>query len=692
MRQYCTDNFPTVLDNQTVDDSLMELHKVLIEGMLRFIPQKQIKSNSRQKPLWFTEEVRNKIKKKRRAHKKLGQARTTENQKAYARARNQAKWECEKARSAFEKGIAAEAKENPRAIYKYINTRLKTRSTIPDLIKEDGSLTANDTEKTQTLNKFFCQVFTQENDNPPDLTPELLPGITEHEPLTFTVELIEKKLRKLDANKAAGPDGLHPRVLKELASVLASPLSQIMQKSLDSHTTPKQWKLAHISPIFKKGDKQLPSNYRPVSLTCILCKLMEAVIRDSVMDHLEENNLLSQHQHGFVRKRSCATQLLQCLDEWTKAVDDGDQTHIIYLDFSKAFDSVPHKRLIMKMRQYGIQSDILQWCKSFLTNRQQKVVVNGQHSQWASVMSGVPQGSVLGPLMFVIFINDLPDVVESCVKLFADDVKLFRRTRTTEDKDKLQTDLDNLEDWADKWKMRFNPQKCQVLKLGQQPEPTPITYKLSGHDLETVTSIRDLGVQVNSRLNFHEHISQQVIKANRILGMVRQSFRHLDHPTFTKLYTGLVRPHLEYCHHIVQIQHEQDWKLIESVQRRATKLLAGLRELPYEERLAKLRLPSMHYRLRRGDMIEVYKYLNGLINAPLPFERDLSDRTRGHQWKLKKPTCRTSLRLNFFSYRIINDWNNLPEYVTEAPSINAFKSRLDLLRADTMFTLRNSRA
>jgi hypothetical protein len=272
------------------------------------------------------------------------------------------------------------------------------------------------------------------------------------------------------------------------------------------------------------------------------------------------------------------------------------------------------------MRRYGIENDILQWCKSFLTNRKQKVVINGHHSQWADVASGVPQGSVLGPLMFVIFVNDLPDVVESLVQLFADDVKLFRQTSTPEDCTTLQSDLDKLEKWAEDWKMKFNPQKCQVLKLGRQS--APITYQLGGHNLETVETIRDLGVQVNNRLNFHEHISQQVIKANRILGMIRRSFRNLDPATFTKLYIGLVRPHLEYCHHIVQPQHEQDWKLIESAQRRATKMLAGLRDMPYEERLATLKLPSMYYRLRRGDMIEVFKYLHGHVKVPAPFDRD----------------------------------------------------------------------
>jgi len=249
-----------------------------------------------------------------------------------------------------------------------------------------------------------------------------------------------------------------------------------MQKSLDSHITPDQWRKAHIAPIFKKGNRQDPANYRPVSLTCIACKLMETFIRDSIMDHLEMNSLLTPKQHGFVRKRSCATQLLHCLEEWTRILDEGDSADIIYLDFSKAFDCVSHTKLIRKMRAFKLNQDVVEWCKSFLSNREQQVIVNGCQSSWASVASGVPQGSVLGPLMFVLFVNDLPDVVDSCIQLFADDVKLYRRIRRVEDQDSLQTDLVHLEEWAEDNSMKSNPNKCQVLHVGQ--EANPYTYKL----------------------------------------------------------------------------------------------------------------------------------------------------------------------------------------------------------------------
>jgi hypothetical protein len=264
------------------------------------------------------------------------------------------------------------------------------------------------------------------------------------------------------------------------------------------------------------------------------------------------------------------------------------------------------------MKKYQIHERAIKWCESFLSNREQRVVIHGNSSQWAKVTSGVPQGSVLGPLLFVIFVNDLPNAVTSCIQLFADDAKLFRCIRTPEDQAHLQEDLDRMEEWTKTWKMYFNPTKCQVMQIGSRiPEHT---YKLCQQDLETTDTIRDLGILVSRNLIFSEYINSQVIKANRILGMIRRTFLRLDYKTFTLLYKALVRPHLEYCHHLTYPCLEKDWKSLENVQRRATKLLAGLRDKPYEERLATLQLPSMHYRLQRGDLIKVFKYLNGLVN------------------------------------------------------------------------------
>ena len=218
--------------------------------------------------------------------------------------------------------------------------------------------------------------------------------------------------------------------------------------------------MAHITAIFKKGNRHLPSNYRPVSLTAIASKVMESLVRTALVTHMRDNGLFAAQQHGFVEERSCTTQLISTLDSWTKTLDEGQRFDAIFMDFMKAFDTVPRQRLLCKFRGYGIDGELLAWIESFINNRRQCVVINGQKSSWTDVISGIPQGSVLGPVLFVVYINDLPDEVTSNIILFADDTKVYRTITTTEDCRQLQSDLNNLQTWAKKWQMKFHPDKC----------------------------------------------------------------------------------------------------------------------------------------------------------------------------------------------------------------------------------------
>ena len=235
-----------------------------------------------------------------------------------------------------------------------------------------------------------------------------------------------KQLKSLNVSKSCGPDNCHPFFLKECAEEIYLPLTDIFHKSLSSGVIPDDWKKANITCIFKKGNKQNPGNYRPVSLTSVICKLLERTVREEIVNHLSVNKLLSDSQFGFRKNRSTILQLLTVMNEWTEALDDGIQIDTVYLDFRKAFDSVPHKRLIKKLEGYGIKGILLEWFKNFLNGRQQRVVINGKTSDWTNVLSGIPQGSILGPILFIIFINDLPGVVGNVCKLFADDCKLYK--------------------------------------------------------------------------------------------------------------------------------------------------------------------------------------------------------------------------------------------------------------------------
>ena len=184
------------------------------------------------------------------------------------------------------------------------------------------------------------------------------------------------------------------------------------------------WKLANVSAIFKQGEKQKPGNYRPISLTSVPGKIVEKILRDTVIHHMTTNNLFSSAQHGFIKGKFCTTQLSEFLEDVSQALDEGEDVDVIYLDFKKAFDKVPHRRLLAKLQSYGIQGKVLDWIQEFLTERKQRVVINGSESEWSDVTSGIPLGSVIEPTLFLVYINDMPDVIDVLIKLFADDAKV----------------------------------------------------------------------------------------------------------------------------------------------------------------------------------------------------------------------------------------------------------------------------
>ena len=382
----------------------------------------------------------------------------------------------------------------------------------------------------------------------------------------------------------------------------------------------------------------------------------------------------------IIRGRSCITQLVSTLEDWTTILDGGGQLDAIYMDFMKAFDTVPHQRLLQKLRSNGISGKIIRWIESFLCHRTQKVVIRGSQSGWTEVTSGIPQGSVLGPAIFLTYINDLPEVSSSPLVLFADDTKLYCQINSVTDCQDLQSDLDNLQAWADKWQMRFHPQKCKVMRIGtNHPE---FEYTMTENQVTTVLEMsqveKDLGVLVDNKLTFQQHVNSIANRGNQMLGIIRRSFEYLDDKIMLLLYKGLLRPILEYGNTIWAPYHKQDIHRVEAVQRRATKLIPSLKDLPYEERLKQLKLPSLAHRQSRGDMINVYKYLHGLYSVPNPPLHLTQHRvTRGHSLKLQKYHSRLDTRKYFFSNRIINPWNSLPEHIVQAPTLNVFKNKLD---------------
>ena len=645
------------------------------KAVMQCIPMKSSKPS---KTIFIDLETKRLRRKKNKAYVAYIGSRNNDTHARYVILRNKLRKKTRQVRRDHETKLAQDFKEKPKLMWRYINSRLKTRSCIEDLNRTDGTAARTNLEKAEELRLQFDSVFTKENISFLPAMPDCSAGhaITDVEVTVFDVC---KRLKELNVYKSPGPDGIHPRILSECAEQLSEPLTALFKLSMDAGVLPIDWKKGNISAIFKQGSRHEAANYRPVSLTCIACKIMESIVRDVIMQHLLANKLLSDHQHGFVPGRSCSTQLLKVIDEWTEALDKGKSLDVIYLDFAKAFDSVPHKRLILKMSAYGVRGKLLNWIENFLTDRWQRVTVMGESSEWSRVSSGVPQGSVLGPLLFLVYINDLPEMVRSSAKVFADDTKLYRTVSAGPDAQELQNDLDSLHVWSQNWQLPFNANKCKVMHLGKGSIDKE--YSIDGEVLQTVDMEKDLGVIIDKKLKFHQHAAQAVAKGFRMLGMIKRSFVNLNRQTIPLLFNSIVRPILEYGNCVWGPVFCGDQDQIERVLRRATRLDPSLREQPYEQRLQQLNMPSMFFRRQRGDMIMVFQIMTGrlpILEGQL-FERaEGRQGNRGHHLKLRKPPVNTVTRQHCFAIRVINEWNQLPEQVVSAPSLNAFKNRLDV--------------
>ena len=530
----------------------------------------------------------------------------------------------------------------------------------------DDTRITDDVKKANALNKFFASVLTQEPEGPvPDSYPK--------QPLQSNVfdfviypEDVRKKMASLKKNKASGPDQIHVNVLGEVLD-FDVPLANIFTYSLQTGAIPQDWRDANITPLHKKGSRMKCNNYRPVSLTSQVAKLLERLVQEQLWEHIKRNNLITCDQHGFQSNCSCTTQLIECLSDWVEAYDRKVGIDAIYLDFSKAFDTVPHRRLICKLRNLGIKGRVLNWLEAFLSGRRQRVVLRDGISEWLNVTSGVPQGSILGPVLFLLYVNDLPDSVTSTAKLFADDTKLYRIINDDKDCEELQKDLNTLSAWSRAWLLQFNAEKCVVLRIR---DSINYLYSLNGVPLENVTNQKDLGITISHTLTPAKHIAISCRKAMQRLGTIRRCFNNLNEPKLRILYTTLVRPLIEYGSIIWNPWLKKDIGALEKVQRRCERMCVD----------GKLQLESLSERRKRIDLCETYKFLNRSYKTdPDTLFSYPTRQLRGHSHKLFKPRAQTEVCKHFFSHRVVEPWNSLPQIVVSAPTVGTFKKRLRAL-------------
>ena len=491
----------------------------------------------------------------------------------------------------------------------------------------------------------------------------------------------------LNSDKSAGVDQVNTHALKMCAEPLAGPLSFVFKQSLILSEVPTDWKIANVSPIHKKGSRTIVSNYRPVSLTSVPCKVLESLIKDYIVKHLEKNKLITDKQHGFMAHKSCVTNLLETMDFLTNCMSQRQPADVIYLDFEKAFDKVSHELLLVKLAAYGLPDLLIKWIRCFLSDRKQRVVIGEVVSDWVPVTSGLPQGSVLGPLLFIIFINDMPDFCSSLCRLYADDSKLARSVERREDSIEMQLDLERLLVWSDTWQTNFNLEKCVVMHFGANNRRHD--YKLGGHTLAKTTKERDLGIIITSDLKSSEQAKRAAARATMVACRIRLTFKYFSLKLVDLLFKSFVRPHLEFAVGAWNPYRRSDIDVLEQVQRRFSKLVPELKDKPYVERREALGWSTLEERRRRGDLIQLHKiqhrhdrvtFINGDQKLASDGLESPAGNTRTCHKAIERQLIRNcGVRHNFFINRTAGNWNTLDAVTKSVSNTNIFKKRIDKL-------------
>jgi len=561
---------------------------------------------------------------------------------------------------------------NLGTFYRFVNKRISNRAGIGTVLENGVELTT-DCDKARAFNSYFVSVGCRDNNTTPDCPVKTDNSL---EFIEFNASDVLAAINKLKSNLTCGPDGLPPVFFKRLRYCLAAPLAAIFTQLLSVAFVPADWKRATIVPVLKKGSAKVISNYRPISVTCVTCKIFERVIANKIRHHLTVNNILHPAQHGFTRGRSTCTNLLESLNDWTLYFQDKHQVAIAYIDFSKAFDVVSHKKLFARLSSYGIRGMLLCWLQQLFTGRTHCTKVGTELSEDADLLSGVIQGSVIGPLMFLIFIDELVAILASfgiVVKVFADDVKLYIRIINDVDVSMLQEALNFLFMWAEKWQLSLSLDKCCVLFL-RLAEPA-VSFSLGGVNLRGVSSCRDLGVTITSDLSPSVHIHDIVVKAHQRSNAIHRCFLSRNVCVLTRAFIVYVRPLVEYNSIVWSPYLKQDINSIESVQRRFTKRLPGFGKYTYSKRLELLNLPSLELRRLYFDLTWAYKIIFGCVDMCSDdfFELRSTKTTRGHPYKLFKRQCTSTVRSSFFTERVVNIWNCLPSDTVDFSSLTAFK-------------------
>ena len=572
-------------------------------------------------------------------------------------------------------------RKDSKYFYKFAKRKNVLKTKIGPLSDPEGNLTHEPHVMANLLQNQYKSVWS----DPIELHEGCTPVLQTIEDFDFGVGDVSAAIECLKSNTSPGPDGIGPYILSCCVNSISLPLHILWRKSLDSGTVPDIFKNAHITPIYKSGSRRLPENYRPISLTSSVIKVFEKIVKDRLTGFLERHNLLQDFQHGFRLGRSCLTALIDYFNTIVELLLTNQNVDVVYLDFAKAFDRVDHGVLLEKMKRIGVSGKLYSWIESFLCNRKQVVIVDGVQSVPVTVKSGVPQGTVLGPLLFLIMINDISEGLVCRILSFADDTRLLKNVTSVSDCESLQNDLNKTFQYASRNNLAFNKSKFQVIKFGKL-ENLKDAYNYVGPSSDVIqraTEVKDLGVTFSDTLSFSSHINKVVFKCRQMSGYIFRTFSSRDPDTMLTLYKSLVQPHIDYCCQLWFPHRALELQKLESIQRLYTMRISDVKNLNYWERLSNLKLFSVERRIERYIIIYVWKVLECLILAPetesiVPYFSARQGRMCRRFNVSDGPHIFQTLQYNSLSRCGARLFNCLPRYLRDVSgTVSTFKEGLD---------------
>lgn len=652
------------------------------------VPNRNVRIRPSEPP-WLTTNIKKHIRKRKRAYKKAKQINTITVWDKFKRIRNKVIDMIRQSKKKYTEQLSNKLKSESLSSKDWWST-LKSfispsfKSSIPTLEK-DGRIYSDDTEKANLLNNFFRDqtILDDRNANVPNIE-NYVDGITLSS-LVITPLEVESVMKSLPLGKAVGPDGINNRILREIAHELSYPVCSLINQSLRLGFFPDIWKDALVCPIYKNGDPAYASNYRPVSLLSCLEKVPERVVFKHLYNHFHDNNILTPLQSGFIPGDSTTNQLTFLYNTFCQALDSGKEIRVVFCDVSKAFDRVWHEGLICKLKAAGISGSLLSWLSNYLSNRRQRVILPGAQSNWNYIHAGVPQGSILGPLLFLLYINDIVTDIGSNIRLFADDTSIYLIVENPATAAHiLNSDLEKIAKWAIAWLVTFNPIKTESLLISRRLlKPLHPHLYMFNQQITEVDNHKHLGMYLSNDCSWHKHINYIKEKAWTRINIMRKLKFQLDRKSLEIIYTVFIRPILEYGNEIWDncTQYEKDE--LEKIQKEAARIATGTTKLISLEALySEIGWETLESRRKKQKLTLFYKMHNNLCPPYLsslvpPTVNETSRYNLRNANNTQTIDSRTSLYFNSFLPSVIREWNTLQDDQRNSSSVTSFKFNLN---------------